>query len=173
MLEVAAIGEDSVVDGPGLRTVVFFQGCRHHCKGCHNPQTWAFSGGTPYTPESLFQEVSKNNITRHITLSGGDPLYQSHFELFHFIHLLKEHGYDIIIYTGFSLEAIQEGFHSKAPEVRLLDNVIFVTDPFIESMKSLEVPFRGSKNQRVVKMLYTANDEIQWIDLSHEKEWSF
>ena len=62
MLQVAGFAGDSIVDGPGLRFTVFFQGCPHHCPGCHNPETWPFEGGTPFTPEQLIQMAKKNPL---------------------------------------------------------------------------------------------------------------
>lgn len=212
MLYVAGIVEESIVDGPGLRTTVFFQGCKHRCKGCHNPQTWSFEGGTPYTPEQLIDELKKNKLVHHITLSGGDPLYQDRIDLLKFIVLLKQQGYDIILYTGFTLEEVQQMFSGEAiqemgeqlltltswaletfpglfADIRLqpesilenhrpsviyfiLNTVIFVTDPFVESLKSLEVRFRGSTNQRVVRAMNDGT-QLQWCDISTTKEWSY
>ena len=212
MLYVAGIVEESIVDGPGLRTTVFFQGCKHHCKGCHNPQTWSFEGGTPYTPEQLINELKKNKLVHHITLSGGDPLYQDRIDFLKFIVLLKQQGYDIILYTGFTLEEVQQMFSGEAiqemgeqlprltswsletfpglfADIRLqpesilenhrpsviyfiLNTVIFVTDPFVESLKSLEVRFRGSTNQRVVRAMNDGT-KLQWCDISTTKEWSY
>lgn len=79
MLRVAGILNESIVDGPGIRAVVFFQGCPRHCEGCHNPSTLPFEGGTEYTPEDLAQDVIKRLTPLHrgITLSGGDPLAQA------------------------------------------------------------------------------------------------
>lgn len=79
MLRVAGILNESIVDGPGIRAVVFFQGCPRHCEGCHNPSTLPFKGGTEYTPEDLAQDVIKRLTPLHrgITLSGGDPLAQA------------------------------------------------------------------------------------------------
>ena len=79
MLRVAGILNESIVDGPGIRAVVFFQGCPRHCEGCHNPSTLPFEGGMEYTPEDLAQDVIKRLTPLHrgITLSGGDPLAQA------------------------------------------------------------------------------------------------
>lgn len=178
MLRVAGIIEESIVDGPGLRTTIFFQGCRHHCEGCHNPQTWSFEGGTEYTPEELLEKVQVNKLIDKITLSGGDPLYQDHKDFMKFISLLKENGYtDIILYTGFTLEEIQDSFmpeYYSARDLQILDQVVFVTDPFVLSEKSMEVRFRGSTNQRVQKIFYSREDnDVYWKDIADTKEWRY
>lgn len=178
MLTVAGIMEESIVDGPGLRTAIFFQGCKHHCKGCHNPQTWPFEGGTNYTPMELLKEIQKNKLVTKITLSGGDPLYQNQQDLITFIKLLKEHGYgDIIIYTGFTLEEVQDSFlpeYCSSNTLQVLDNIIFITDPFVLSRRSLEVKFRGSTNQRVYKLLYFKEDNyVAWEDMTQLEEWRY
>lgn len=178
MLRVAGIIEESIVDGPGLRTTIFFQGCLHHCKGCHNPQTWTFEGGTEYTPEGLLEEIKKNPLVHKITLSGGDPLYQDTQDLFRFINLLKENGYvDIILYTGFTLEEVQDNFipdYISFNSLQVLDGIIFVTDPFDQSRKSMEVRFRGSTNQRVYKfILPESRDHVVWEDMSKTADWSY
>lgn len=178
MLSVAGIIEESIVDGPGLRTTIFFQGCKHHCKGCHNPQTWPFEGGTEYTPEELLKKIQRNGLVHKITLSGGDPLYQDLNELLAFIKLLKENGYvDIIVYTGFTLEDIQDSFlpeYIPSDSLQVLDGIIFVTDPFEQSNKSMEVRFRGSTNQRVYKLTIPDSKEFTvWEDMSKTEEWSY
>ena len=71
--------EDSIVDGPGLRTAIFAQGCPRRCEGCHNPESWAFGTGTDMTVQDLFWRVKKNPLVRGVTLSGGEPLMQPEF----------------------------------------------------------------------------------------------
>ena len=68
---------ETVMDGPHLRTSIYFSGCTHHCKECHNPETWKFGQGTQYTPLELLEEVEKYG-NKYVTLSGGDPLEQKY-----------------------------------------------------------------------------------------------
>ena len=75
-LRIAGVVKESIVDGKGIRYTVFTQGCPHHCKGCHNPQTWAFEGGEITTPEKLFADFGKNPLLKGITFSGGEPFCQ-------------------------------------------------------------------------------------------------
>src|SRR5690554_5571982 len=77
LIRLAGVDPESVVDGPGLRGVVFFQGCIHHCPGCHNPETWSFEGGALKTPDQVWQMLHYNPLLTGITISGGEPLLQS------------------------------------------------------------------------------------------------
>ena len=81
MLDLSGIVSDSIVDGPGIRTTVFSQGCPHHCPGCHNPETWDFGIGTPIEEETVLEIVRSNPLCRGVTFSGGEPLLQAPFLL--------------------------------------------------------------------------------------------
>ena len=76
-INIAGIMEDSIVDGPGLRTAIFAQGCPRRCEGCHNPESWAFGTGTDMTVQDLFWRVKKNPLVRGVTFSGGEPFSQA------------------------------------------------------------------------------------------------
>ena len=77
MLDLSGIVSDSIVDGPGIRTTIFSQGCPHHCKGCHNPETWAFGCGTKMSAETIAEIVKSNPLCRGVTFSGGEPFSQA------------------------------------------------------------------------------------------------
>ena len=77
MLKLSGIQQDSIVDGPGIRTTFFCQGCPHHCEGCHNPETWPFEGGTEVPTEALVEMVTSNPLCRGVTFSGGEPFAQA------------------------------------------------------------------------------------------------
>ena len=77
MLRVAGVIEESIVDGPGLRFVLFLQGCRTHCKGCQNPQTWDFNGGTLVSAEDVLARIQGDPLVHGITFSGGEPFEQA------------------------------------------------------------------------------------------------
>lgn len=180
MLYTAGFIPESIVDGPGLRSVIFFKGCVHHCKGCHNKHTWPFENGMPFSPEELLQQIQENPLIRHVTLSGGDPLCQNLEDILYLISLLKDFQYDVIVYTGFSLEEVKKMFSSDIGRFHvgsiptILDGVIFVTDPFIEEKKSLEVRFRGSTNQRVsIVQYHPTNETVEWKNISNSKEWTY
>ena len=77
MLDLAGIVEDSIVDGPGIRTTIFCQGCPHHCEGCHNPETWEFGCGTKVEVDKILEIVRSNPLCRGVTFSGGEPFTQA------------------------------------------------------------------------------------------------
>ena len=147
MLELSGIVSDSIVDGPGIRTTVFSQGCPHHCPGCHNPETWAFGCGTPIPPEAVVKIVRSNPLCRGVTFSGGEPFAQA-AEFFRLASLLKEAGYEVASYTGFTFEELLEGTEDQKHLLSSID--ILIDGPFIQSEKSLEIAFRGSRNQRIL-----------------------
>ena len=91
--------EDSIVDGPGLRTAIFAQGCPRRCEGCHNPESWAFGTGTDMTVQDLFWRVKKNPLVRGVTFSGGEPLLQKDF-LCEVLRLCKHAGIHTCIDTA-------------------------------------------------------------------------
>ena len=136
MLKVAAILEESIVDGPGIRSVIFFQGCPRHCEGCHNPDLLPFEGGTEYSPQQLADEVfpKLTPLHRGITLSGGDPLAQAD---------------DILeCYTGYWYDEVKD-----SPVLQEID--VLVDGPFILAQRNLDLPFRGSDNQRLIDLTAT------------------
>ena len=147
MLDLAGIVSDSIVDGPGIRVTVFAQGCPHHCQGCHNPETWDFGCGTKVTEGQVLAEVLKNPLCRGVTFSGGEPFAQP--EGFACLaKLLKEKGYEVASYSGYTFEALQKG---TAEQRKLLESIdVLIDGPFIQAQKSLELSFRGSKNQRIL-----------------------
>lgn len=154
-LRIAGIVQDSIVDGPGLRYVIFTQGCPHHCPGCHNPQTHDFNGGREADPEELIEEIMKNPILSGVTFSGGEPFCQAEALVF-LAEKIKENGKHLMIYTGYLLEELQE---KKDPWIdRLLELAdVLVDGPFLLEQKNLTLPYRGSENQRVIDMVKTRN----------------
>ena len=147
MLELAAIVTDSIVDGPGIRTCVFCQGCPHHCEGCHNPETWEFGCGTPMAEEDILAIVKSNPLCRGVTFSGGEPFAQA--EGFAKLgKLLKEAGYEVASYSGFTFEQL---LHGTADQKALLEAIdVLIDGPYLQQQRSLELNFRGSKNQRIL-----------------------
>ena len=154
-LRLAGIIRESVVDGPGIRFVVFAQGCPHHCQGCHNPQTWPFKGGFEASPEQIAAELRKNPLLKGITLSGGEPFCQpaGMAELAAEAHRL---GLDVFTYTGFSYEELT-GKSAGEPDIRALlqQTDLLIDGPFMEDLKSYDLTFRGSSNQRIIDVKAT------------------
>ena len=147
MLELAGIVSDSIVDGPGIRTAIFAQGCPHHCKGCHNPETWEFGCGTLIPVEAVVEIVRSNPLCRGVTFSGGEPFAQA-AEFAELAALLKEKGYEVASYSGYTFEQLLEGTEDQKLLLGTID--ILIDGPFIQSQKSLELAFRGSRNQRIL-----------------------
>lgn len=147
MLELSGIVTDSIVDGPGIRTTIFSQGCPHHCPGCHNPETWAFGCGTLISAEAVVEIVQSNPLCRGVTFSGGEPFAQA-AAFAELAVLLKEKGYEIASYSGFTFEELLAGTDDQKLLLGSID--ILIDGPFLQSQKSLEIAFRGSRNQRIL-----------------------
>ena len=147
MLDLSGIVSDSIVDGPGIRTTIFCQGCPHHCPGCHNPETWDFGCGTLVPVEDLVAVVRRNPLCRGVTFSGGEPFAQAK-SFARLAQLLKEQGYEVASYSGFTFEELLNGSDDQKELLASID--ILIDGPFLMAQKSLEVPFRGSRNQRIL-----------------------
>lgn len=149
-IRVSGLVEESIVDGPGMRYVVFAQGCLHNCKGCHNPATHALDGGHLVDVNDIINDVKKNPLLKGITFSGGEPFLQAEA----FTELAKkchELGLDVICYTGYTFEKLVSSFDEHSDWKLLLQNVdILIDGPFVETKKSLLLLFRGSSNQRIL-----------------------
>lgn len=147
-IRVSGLAKESIVDGYGLRFTVFTQGCPHHCPGCHNPQTHAFDGGKEMTVEEIFRAFQKNPLLKGITFSGGEPFCQCK-PLVALAQLVHKAGKDVTVFTGYTLEQLRE---KKDPEVDelLAETDMLIDGLFIEAQKNLELPFRGSENQRIL-----------------------
>ena len=126
----------SLVDGPGVRTVVFFQGCDLHCKGCQNKSTWDMKSGTEVEAAELATLLKKEVCNKKITFSGGEPLMQAE-GLIELVKLLE--GFDIAVYTGHELCDVPK---------ELLERINYIkTGSFKEELKTTVKPFVGSTNQ--------------------------
>ena len=116
---MAGIKKHSVVDGVGVRLVIFFQGCPHHCMECHNPDTWDPDGGDESDTDEIIEIIKNTRYIDGITLSGGDPLFQSD-ELINLLDGIKALGIkDVLVYTGYKFEEIERegGLFKKAIEL--------------------------------------------------------
>lgn len=137
---------DSIVDGPGIRTVIWTQGCSHKCPGCHNPSTHDFKGGFSVSTDEINQELDNLVGQSGITLSGGDPMFQAK-ACTQIAKHAKEIGLDVWCYTGFTYEQVLQ-----SPEMKKLLNYVdvLVDGKFDITQFSLNLDFRGSKNQRII-----------------------
>lgn len=149
-IRIAGTANDSIVDGPGLRFTIFTQGCPHHCKGCHNPQTHDFNGGKIETTENLISRITANPLLDGVTFSGGEPFCQCK-PLYHMGKILKEKGYNIIAYTGYTFEYLLKNADSSNFYLELLGICDYLVDGrFEEDKKSYMLKFKGSSNQRII-----------------------
>ena len=141
---------DSVVDGEGIRSVIWCQGCIHNCPGCHNPNTHSFDGGYLKDVSSICEEIKNLEFQDGITLSGGDPLCQVDACL-EIAKYCQSIGLNVWCYTGYKMEDLLRRCEKEDKLKELLMNVdVLVDSPFILELKSYDVPFRGSKNQRLI-----------------------
>lgn len=147
-IRILDILEETMADGPGLRTSIYCAGCAHHCPGCHNPQSWDFAGGREVSVQELLDVVKADEFA-NVTFSGGDPLYQ--VEAFTELarRIKEETGKNIWCYTGFTYEEIlaDERLSMILPYIDTL-----VDGPFVESLRDSELHFRGSSNQRIIHL---------------------
>lgn len=149
-LSISGIIRESIVDGPGIRFVVFAQGCPHHCKDCHNPQTWDFSGGKKVSVKRIIDEVKKDPLLSGITLSGGEPFCQPS-GMAQLARASHEQGLNVIAYTGFLYEDLLSKAGEDTSILDFLKNIdVLVDGPFVTALKSYELKFRGSSNQRAI-----------------------
>lgn len=169
-LRIAGTVNDSIVDGPGIRYVIFTQGCPHHCPGCHNPQTHDFSGGQDANTEKILEEIFRNPILSGVTFSGGEPFCQAE-GLVPIAEAVKEKGKHLMIYTGYLLEQLQKMENASVRRLLELADVI-VDGPFVMEEKNLTLSFRGSENQRVIDMVKTrAAGEVVLYRSDYEDLW--
>ena len=161
----ADLQTDSIVDGPGLRTVIWTQGCGHHCKGCQNPQTWDFEGGGLVPIKMVLDALDEVECNSGLTFSGGDPMYQPEA-----CNIIAEHakkkGLNIWVYTGFTYEELLKLAKKKPIYMDFLKNIdVLVDGRFILAERDLNLLFRGSRNQRLIDVQKTLEkDEIVLFD---------
>ncbi len=157
-MRVAGIVRDSIVDGVGIRDVIFLQGCSHHCKGCHNPQTWKYDCGEFKTVKELVKELSKS--TNDVTISGGEPLDQL-IEVMKLAIELKLQGKNIWLYTGYTIDPKDITYYILSMYVDVV-----VDGEFIEELKDSNLLFRGSSNQRLIDLPKSIAEQkiVLWED---------
>jgi len=149
-IRIFGIVHDSIVDGPGLRLAVFFQGCNRGCEGCHNPESWPIGGGRETTAQALLSEIEKNPLLTGVTFSGGEPLLRAG-ALIPLAKGIKERGLDLAIYTGWTFEDILDDGDKDV--LTLLEYAsVLVDGAFKAEEKSMILAFRGSKNQRILDL---------------------
>lgn len=142
----------SVVDGEGFRVVLFVSGCVHHCNGCHNPESWDFNCGKEFTQDTIDKLIKllDRSYIDGLTISGGDPLSPpNRCEIYNLCNQLKNKlkNKTIWIYTGYNYSEINQ--ESDIKNILSLIDVL-VDGPFIQLDRDITLPFRGSKNQKII-----------------------
>ena len=149
-MRIFGLVQDSIVDGPGFRFSCFVQGCPHHCPGCHNPESHDPNGGREMTVEEVAKELLKNPLTDGLTLSGGDPFAQPE-DCLSLAKTAHAHGLNVWAYSGWTFEHLRD--HGTPEQRALLEEVdVLIDGPFVLEQRSLALPWRGSRNQRVVNV---------------------
>ena len=148
----APLQSDSIVDGEGIRTVIWTQGCKHNCRGCHNPETHSFNKGFLVDVEDIKNQIKTTKNQDGVTLSGGDPMYQPEASA-EIAKFCKENNLNVWCYTGFTFEELQEVSKNNNSVKELLNNIdVLVDGKFELEQKSLNLYFKGSKNQRILDL---------------------
>ncbi len=166
-LKISGVVNDSIVDGPGLRLTIFTQGCPHHCEGCHNPQTHPFKGGKSYPLRKFKKDILSSPLLYGVTFSGGDPFSQAK-ALIPYAKFVKEQGLELACYTGFLFEQLASGSVPYGKELLSFVDIL-IDGKFVLSQKSLNLRFKGSKNQRTIDV-QTSLKENKPI-LSTDEKW--
>ena len=158
-LATKEIQKDSIVDGEGIRSVIWTQGCRHHCPGCHNPTTHSFEDGFLLDVEDLKKQIEELEGQDGITFSGGDPMEQPE-PCSEIAKFCKEKGLNIWCYTGYNYEELLQKAKKDSKILEFLKNIdVLVDGRFILKEKSYDVIFRGSKNQRLIDVPKSLKNE--------------
>ena len=166
-ISLSGVTGDSIVDGPGLRLTIFTQGCPHNCPGCHNPQTHDHNGRSWGETDDFIAAAAENPLLDGITLSGGDPFMQPVpcLELAKGAHKI---GLNVWAYTGYTWEALwQENDPDKLALLKETD--VLVDGPFLLAERSLELKFKGSRNQRTidVKKSLEKGEIVLWEEIKY------
>lgn len=147
-MRISGMVQDSIVDGPGLRFVLFTQGCPHACPGCHNPETHDPSGGREVSVAEIIREMQKNPLTDGLTLSGGEPFLQA-TDAAEIAKAARASGLNVWCYTGFTREELLQ---MPAASILLDEIDVLVDGRFEQAQKNLQLKWRGSENQRIITL---------------------
>lgn len=158
------ISFDSIVDGPGLRMVIWTQGCIHNCVDCHNPQTHSLCGGYEIETAEIINNMNTLRLQKGITLSGGEPFLQQE-ALEEVSREAKANNLDVWAYTGFTFEQLLDRNNpSYFKNLNLLKQIdVLVDGKFIAEKKDISLRFRGSSNQRIIDVQKTLKNKSLFL----------
>jgi len=160
-MRISGITYESLVDGPGIRVVIFVQGCDLGCPECHNPDSHLRSGGREHTVREVMRMMKKpgpgRKMVRGVTFSGGEPFLQAG-DLAQIAYEAKRIGWDVTTFTGFTYEELKA--REDADIHALLELTDYLIDgPYLKEERDLDLKFRGSANQRLIDMNATRKHE--------------
>lgn len=156
-MKYAGLIKNDIAAAPGICVTFFSQGCPHRCKGCHNPETWDFQGGLEFTQDiinEIISNLSDKRVNKKFCIMGGEPLCEENiFLTYLIIKTVKERlpQTEIYLWTGYTYEELQKSSNKKL-QVILNDINVLIDGPFIEELKDLTLPMRGSSNQRIINL---------------------
>jgi len=173
-IRISGIVQESIVDGPGIRYVIFTQGCIHNCTGCHNTGTHSIDGGSVMTCAEIADKFKRNTLLEGITLSGGEPFLQAK-QCAILAGEAHDAGLSVFVYTGYTFDELyKRGFIDGDEDIKcLLKNTdILVDGRFVLEERNILLKFRGSENQRIIdvaKTLATYEDTKQIAEYVFEE----
>lgn len=149
-VRLAGIIETSINNGEGIRKVIFAQGCKHHCKGCFNPDTHDFNGGYECDTEKIIERINNDYMIDGVTFSGGDPFEQAEA----FAHIAKNINKDLTIwcYTGYTLQQIIDNIDRPGWKELITNIDVLVDGKFEEDKKDRNLKYKGSSNQNIIEL---------------------
>ena len=146
MVEIAGIRTESFEDGIGIRVVIYFQGCKHHCYNCQNPHTWDFGKGNEVTIQYLLNIIQNDVLSSGVTFSGGCPFCSNNLdEIILLAKEIKARNYNIWTYCGEKIENLNE------KQLELLQYIdVLIDGQYVDKLRDDTLAFRGSSNQRII-----------------------
>ena len=156
-MRYAGLNKNDFTAAPGVSVSFFTQGCPFHCPGCHNPETWNFDGGKEFTPQLLdeiIEALTANGINRSLAIMGGEPLCEENeFLTLLVISQVKEKLPEtkIYVWTGFLYEDLLKKSSPHLQKI-LAETDVLIDGPYVESLRDITLPMRGSSNQRIINL---------------------
>ena len=163
-MRFAGIMENDFTDGIGISVSFWTQGCPHHCKGCHNPDTWDFNGGN-VLPDNYIQKtiesIYKNGVRRNLSVLGGEPLCNENSEIVdNLLRGVKEHDSSVrtFLWTGYNYEDLLKSENSYTRDsLKYID--VLIDGPFILKYRDITLHLKGSTNQRVIDVVKSLEED--------------